>query len=281
MQRNTHSSINILALLTFVAQGRAQRDAQSNALAVQNTKQKRVLAELDEQLQDLYTARDAANAQATHNEILFEASSNDWELRDIALVLTVDGELHAVKRSNGQWVWSLHDSSAGSANVISQPLVSSRSTYGSTVSATSEEVNASRGMSTQASYLSGKPEEEDEVYILEPTAGGSIFVYNRSKHTTTKLPLSISELVNLSPFTFPGDDSRMFVSQKTTSLVGIDLASGKLAGVFGPEAGWCEWQSNKSGMMDAECEEGIQSRPRDLLYLGRTGMFGRTEVRCR
>ena len=265
------TQLNILMLIMTIlrllpgVRGQAER-AEDKSLSTRSQIRQKALAELDEQLQDLYSARDFAYG-ATGPESLFSAANHDWELRDIALVLTVDGELHAVKRSTGQHVWSLHDSSSGQDNIISQPLVAARSSYPNT-SAVADHTTG-QGLSSHAN--SSPPDQSDEVYILEPTAGGSIFVYSRSKQSTTKLPLTMAELVNLSPFTFPGDDSRMFVSQKTTSLVGVDLASGKLAGVFGPEAGWCEWQSNRNGMMDSDNEEGIQTRPRDLLYVGRTG----------
>lgn len=131
-------------------------------------------------------------------------------------------------------------------------------------------------------------EEEEEVYIIEPHSAGDIYLYtraNKSAHladewtdqpgSLQKLPLSMLQLVALSPFTFPSDSSRMFAGRKETKLVGVDLKSGRLVGVFGSGAGWCEWDELAQGRVrtEEECDEEISRRPEDLLYIARTGML--------
>jgi hypothetical protein len=189
-----------------------------------------------------------------------------YELANLALLSAVDGSVFAVNRQTGRWIWTLHSNEA----TVLSPLVASQTNV--TPSAYSAGLLTSKPPELP---LPGDQQEAtpDEVYVVEPTAGGSIYLHVKSSGTTQKLPLTIAELVDLSPFTFPSDDSRMFVGKRTTSLVGVDLASGKLVGVFGPEAGWCEWNGKQGIAKDEECEEGIQSRPRDMLYLGRTGAF--------
>lgn len=188
--------------------------------------------------------------------------STKYELADLVLVTTVaDGAIHALKRETGQWMWTLHDSDAVRARSVLGPLVRSTST-------TSPSANASSHDLSDATRL------PEETYIIEPGTG-AIFLHLRSTGVMQRLPLTISALVDSSPFTFADDTTRMFVGRKTTQLVGVDLASGKMVGIFGPEAGWCEWRT-RPGMTGAgagqyECEDGIDSRPQDLLYLGRTG----------
>jgi len=119
---------------------------------------------------------------------------------------------------------------------------------------------------------------DDETYIIEPAGDGDIYVYSRSSGGLEKLPLSMAELVNLSPFRFPGDNSRMFSASKHTKFVGVDIKTGRLVGVFGSNAGWCEWDEGdelsggaRKERIDEDCEEDIEKRPEDLLYMARTG----------
>ena len=232
---------------------------------------------------DIQHFADRFNAQSkelrpAHNTLhagVLDASNNaPLELSELALVTTVDGAVHAIRRSNGQWAWTLHDNSAEREHFVSQPLVSSRTgppaypNYGSETS--SSNVSAGTSINSRTAQPINDP-LEDEIYVVEPAAEGAIYMHVKSTGKTQKLPLSMAELVERTPFTFPDDDSRMFVGKRTTTLVGVDLATGKLAGVFGAEAGWCEWHNRSPGMRDAESEEGIEHRPRDLLYLGRTG----------
>jgi serine/threonine-protein kinase/endoribonuclease IRE1 len=141
--------------------------------------------------------------------------------------------------------------------------------------------------------------DQDEVYIIEPSSGGDIYLYHKSTGSLQKLPLSVSQLVELSPYDDKAQDGKLFVGKKETKLVGVDLQTGKLVGVFGPEAGWCEWQSlwdqhgaaGQAGTGDvpafSSCAgsdvdlDSIENRPRDLLYLGRTdyhiSIFSKTQ----
>lgn len=185
------------------------------------------------------------------------ATSTGTTLSDIFLVTTIDGQLHALKRNTGQWAWSLHSEANDTHEPT--PLVQSASN-GSTF--------------------------PSELYILEPVAGGQIYVHQTSEDDdddddgeaaggrTTRLPLTLAELVDMSPFVFPGNDlaaDRMFVGSRTTSLVGVDLATGKLVGEFGPGNGWCEWKDAGLSSDAAHADQDdIARRPRDLLYLGKT-----------
>ena len=193
------------------------------------------------------------------------------QLADIALVVGIGGEIHAVRRDTGLWVWSVHDDNPLEQrdDVLRTPLVKSSS--GQSGNTTTDEV------------------EDEEIYIIEPHSAGDIYVYHKPTGKMQRLPLSVAQLVDMSPFTFPIEsaadgDGRLFVGRKETKLVGVDLQTGKLVGVFGPEAGWCEWQTlRKSGssgkqpniaraaaLVEDPEEDSIENRPWDLLYLGRT-----------
>lgn len=175
-----------------------------------------------------------------------EPADDEQALAPLLLVSTVDGQLHGLKRNSGQWLWSLHSENA---SFTPQPLVQSST------------------LAQQSTSADG------ETYILEPVSGGHIYIHQRHQDSTTKLPLTLAELVDMSPFVFPSQHAtsttadRMFVGSRTTSLIGLDLSTGRLVGEFGQGNGWCEWRA--PGLAEAP-EDEIRRRPQDLLYVGRT-----------
>lgn len=236
----------------------------------------------------------SSGSRSSHASSQSVPTPDDFDLADVALVTTLDGRVHALRRETGQWVWTLHDPSSKGAGWVGEPLVSVGSRSASSVngSRSGQDVlnvpPAGPGSRTTGdrSKAGSAEADEDEVYAIEPHSDGDIYVFVRSTKnpdgststgTLQKLPLSVSQLVSLSPFTFPGDSSRIFVGKKESRLVGVDLKTGKLVGVFGPHDGWCEWKDgDRSGMKDngtEECEDRIEGRPEDLLYMGRTGRF--------
>ncbi|GAA5849507.1 hypothetical protein JCM3766R1_000214 [Sporobolomyces carnicolor] len=224
-----------------------------------------------------------------------EPSSSSFALSPLVLAVTVDGQVHALKRDTGQWVWTLHDDGGvalggpGRGSVEERkrrsragesfggPLVKSvsRRRAGNAPLDRSNETGLSPvGDETDDSEATGR---DDETYIIEPAGDGDIYVYSRTSGGLEKLPLSMAELVNLSPFRFPGDSSRMFSASKHTKFVGVDIKTGRLVGVFGSNAGWCEWDEvdelsggTKKERIEEDCEEDIAKRPEDLLYMART-----------
>ncbi|GAA6061077.1 hypothetical protein JCM10212_006278 [Sporobolomyces blumeae] len=215
-----------------------------------------------------------------------------FSLSPLVLAVTVDGQVHALKRDTGQWVWTLHDDGGvalggigrGSqeerlrrtraGDAVGGPLVQSVGRRKAAHSVRSNDTGLSAGPSHAGT---GDGNDDDETYIIEPSGDGDIYVFSRANGGLDKLPLSMAELVNLSPFRFPGDNSRMFSASKHTKFVGVDLKTGRLVGVFGSNAGWCEWDEadelvagSKKERFDEDCEEDIAKRPEDLLYMART-----------
>lgn len=175
-------------------------------------------------------------------------------LSPVFLVATIDGQLHGLERTTGEWKWSLH---AENNSFVPSPLIKTNTSNSNLAPAASAQ----------------------ETYILEPVSGGNIYIHQRNAGSTVKLPLTLAELVDESPFVFPASapgtnpdhqpDDKMYVGSRSTSLVGVDLASGRLVGEFGQSNGWCEWR--EPGLASGESyEEEIRRRPQDLLYIGRT-----------
>ncbi|GAA6031523.1 hypothetical protein JCM8097_006498 [Rhodosporidiobolus ruineniae] len=205
-----------------------------------------------------------------------------FELSPLVLAVTVDGQVHALKRETGQWVWTLHDDGGVALGGAGRGLPRRRGKAGEAyggplVRSVSRRRKTAVGSSGRANETGVIPvesdDDNDETYIIEPVGGGDIYVYTRSTGGLEKLPLSMQELVALSPFRFPGDSTRMFSASKNTRFVGVDLKTGRLVGVFGSNAGWCEWDETDEltgRQIDMDCEEDIEKRPEDLLYMART-----------
>lgn len=215
----------------------------------------------------------------------------DLVLSPLVLAVTVDGHVHAIKRETGQWVWTLHDDGGAALGGVTKQEREQRLRGGAVGGPLVKSVGRKRNNSTLNPALSLSSDETDllqvkldqmkeEIYVIEPHSAGDIYLYTPppttippTAGTLQKLPLSMTQLVSLSPFTFPSDSSRMFVGRKETKLVGVDLRSGRLVGVFGSGEGWCEWDEQREGRVktEEESDEDIFRRPEDLLYMARTG----------
>ena len=211
-----------------------------------------------------------------------EPSINNLALSPVVLAVTVDGHVHGLQRTTGQWLWTLHDDGGAAAGAgATGGAHSSSGRLGSTNPLTSPLVKSRSRRTTVPSPLAPRSNDtavapaeslDEEVYVIEPAGPGAIYLYTKSDGALQKLPLSMQELVNLEAFTFPTDDSRMFVGQKESKLVGVDLRTGRLVGVFGNGDGWCEWDqdSDRATVAADECDDHIQRRPEDLLYMAKT-----------
>lgn len=207
-------------------------------------------------------------------------------LSPLVLAVTVDGHVHALQRETGQWLWTLHDDGGvalGGATKAErlQRLKAGEAVGGALVKAATRRRMANAGGAAAAAngtglILTDDDELEDEMYVIEPFSGGDIYLHTRNSDgegELEKLPLSMQELVARSPFSFPAPSSRMFIGKKDTKFVGVDLRTGRLVGVFGADAGWCEWDEQREArvLREEEYDEEISRRPEDLLYMARTG----------
>jgi serine/threonine-protein kinase/endoribonuclease IRE1 len=182
----------------------------------------------------------------------------EHDLLDIVLVASVDGKLHALNRSSGHALWSMSSfatTTSVSAPSSLSPLVRSPSSH--------------------------DPDDDDEpeTYLIEPQSG-HIYVLHNPSSPLQRFPFSMAELVDLSPFTstpMDGEQTRVFVGRKETSLLLIELETGKIKATLNSE---CPpiFDSDKPLRKDNDDEDEDEddktqiSAPTEV-YIGRTGDY--------
>jgi serine/threonine-protein kinase/endoribonuclease IRE1 len=178
--------------------------------------------------------------------------SSEYDLLDTVLAASVDGKFHALSRSSGHTLWSM--SSFATTTSVSAP--------------------ASLAPLVRTPHTSFVEEETDdhETYIIEPQSG-EIYVLADPASPLQRFPFSVQELVDMSPFTSSNaEHTRVFVGRKETSLLLIELETGKIKATLNSE---CppEWEDGKKDEIDLDdlgAENDTISSPAQV-YIGRTG----------
>lgn len=186
-----------------------------------------------------------------------EGLEESLELLDIVLVASVDGNLHALNRSTGDTHWSMSSATSGSVPSSLGPLVRTK-------------------------HPEHDPDDDEahEVYVIEPQSG-DIYVMPTPDSPLQRLPFSMSQLVEMSPYSISGDDSmKVFVGKKETSLLLVELETGRVKATVDPHSE-CPWdpfedisrKSEEDIDLD-ELEDSTQSKgflPGTEVFIGRTG----------
>ena len=173
-------------------------------------------------------------------------SLQDWEVADFVLLATVDGKIHARDRKTGEPKWALE---------ADTPMV--------------EIVYNERNSSLESEE--GERLEDDElVWIVEPSQDGNLYVYSGPDLGMQKLGLTIKQLVeDLSPFAGQ-DPPVVYTGQKKNTLFTVDAATGSILKMFSSsgssiiDEGSCRRVNGLGGMSGEECESV------GTLILGRT-----------
>ncbi|CAE6377832.1 serine/threonine-protein kinase/endoribonuclease IRE1 [Rhizoctonia solani AG-1 IB] len=161
-------------------------------------------------------------------------AGQDVRLLDIVLAASVDGRFHALNRTTGELIWSMADDlayvqSPRDPNTEGVPSMGSQTPLYNLV------------RSDHRSLIdSEQVDEEEETYVVEPQTG-EVFVLHPGDAPVERLGYSVPQLAELSPFIPPGDDERVFHGTTSTSLITIDLLTGRILGVYGEH---CTWDDN-------------------------------------
>lgn len=195
------------------------------------------------------------------------------EILNVVLVASVDGKFHALNRTTGGKLWSMPSS---------PPPRASPSSSGHEVV---QPVPSILGPLVSTKHLDVDPDIDDdpfsqETYIVEPQSG-DIYVTTSNSPTAPlqRLPFSMSQLVDMSPFSFGEGDGRVFVGRKKTSILLIELETGRVKAVLDSECPWDTLNDStdfvEQDVMDVDLDEleglkSLQQRPHEVL-IGRTG----------
>ncbi|KAK3718932.1 bifunctional endoribonuclease/protein kinase ire1 [Vermiconidia calcicola] len=134
-------------------------------------------------------------------------SLQDWQVEDIILLATVDGNLHARDRKTGAARWQLE---------TDRPMV--------------ETVYHRYNKSLDENG----PEQEDPLWIVEPSQDGSIYVYAPgSGFGVQKLQHTVKELAELAPYATEGHPAVTYTADKKTELHTVNAATGHILKTFG------------------------------------------------
>ena len=153
----------------------------------------------------------AAPAQASSTAAglapqLHARSLQDWEVEDFVLLATVDGTIHARDRKTGSARWALE--------VPSSPVV--ESTY---------------HRANRSTFDHSQP-EDDFIWIVEPSQGGSLYIYSPGPNAgLQKLGLTVKQLVDETPYSGI-DPAVTYTARKETTLYTIDARTGNVLRVF-------------------------------------------------
>jgi len=184
--------------------------------------------------------------------------SNDLEILNIVLLASVDGNLHALNRSTGTVLWSMSSNSPDSPSALG-PLVRTK----------------------QAVTLDDEGDDfQQEYYVIEPQSG-DIYIMSSKSEPLQRLPFSMSTLVDMTPFRLSGEeDSKTFIGRKETSLLLIELETGRIKQTISSECPWNEYEDPFEDLREAEEEldsddqDGARPpkprKPTDV-FVGRTG----------
>ncbi|CAD6900588.1 unnamed protein product [Tilletia controversa] len=133
--------------------------------------------------------------------------------------------------------------------------------------------------------------EQVGIYVVEPSSAGDIYMLTPASPKSgaspggdeqqgegadplsvprthlSKLPLTLPQLVQLSPFSFAGDDTRIFIGHKSTTLVELDIATGSIGAVWG---GSSPDSAATNASFDDHSTHGHDQARRPWTYIGRT-----------
>ncbi|KAH8990794.1 hypothetical protein EDB92DRAFT_723504 [Lactarius akahatsu] len=186
------------------------------------------------------------------------------EVLNVVLVASVDGKFHALNRTTGGKLWSMPSS----------PPPSSTQGASQTVPAILEPLISTKHLDADPDL--GDDSFAHETYIVEPQSG-DIYVTSSSSPTAPlqRLPLSMTQLVERSPFSFGEADGRSFVGSKKTSILLLELETGRVKAALDSECPWDAWNDfSEQDVMDIDLDELEGIKPSRLypseIFIGRT-----------
>ncbi|KIJ27983.1 hypothetical protein M422DRAFT_54820 [Sphaerobolus stellatus SS14] len=167
----------------------------------------------------------------------------ELELLDIVVAASMDGKLHGLKRKTGRVLWSMKE-------------VPETSTTNTLPNAFDSLVRTDHHSICDSELFIIEP-QSGEIYLLPPKAAPS--------DPLQRLPLSIQQLVEMSPFSFPGDEGRVFVGRKETVMMMVELETGKVKRMFNSDKEFsAEQEENEQDGLDGTKPPKYYSKDRNI-----------------
>lgn len=176
---------------------------------------------------------------------VFLSASETCGNRKLLLVTTLDGQLHSINSESGEIRWSVQAKGG--------PLLTSLSHANISRYFSSNNVNKMDGIRRESEEESFSSLEEDSAYFVIPSINGNLYVYIPGTVGLEKLPISIRELVELSPF--HAIDGTLYISSKQTNVFVLNANTGDVV---------CEYDSVSQAefqRMYSNCMHTISSLP--------------------
>eukprot|EP00833_Pecoramyces_ruminatium_P015864 jgi/Orpsp1_1/1189896/evm.model.d7180000075309.1 len=173
----------------------------------------------------------------------FKRDSNGPKSLDVAIVTTLDGNIHGINKATGERLWTL-DLDQGSmikSKLHDFPDLNSKKPIKNFEeekhkrpkdnNVKNKENNKKNNSKSSTEIKKGNDElalrREDifnEIFIPEPTEDGNIFVMKPGEDLHV-LPFSIKALVEQAPF---AQNENIYLGSKTTNILVLNLYTGKL-----------------------------------------------------
>lgn len=174
---------------------------------------------------------------------LLARSLQDWQVEDVILLATVDGNIHARDRKTGVARWQL---------MTDRPMV--------------ETIYHRHNRSVDE----GGREEEDPLWIVEPSQDGTIYMYAPSSgFGITRLRFTVKELVERSPYATDGQPSVVYTAEKKNTLYTVDASNGRILKRFSPGGAALNEDRSCRTVNPLEAFDEINCEPVGTLTLGR------------
>ncbi|SMR55366.1 unnamed protein product [Zymoseptoria tritici ST99CH_3D1] len=169
-------------------------------------------------------------------------SLQDWQVEDIMLLATVDGNLHACDRRTGIPRWTLETDR--------------------------EMIETVRHRNNKTVDEDGI-EQEDPLFIVEPTQDGSIYILAPG-FGLQRLGYTVKQLADLSPYAGEGYPAVAYTAEKKNTLYTVDAATGNILKSFSSAGSMVNEDQSCRRVDPLGALEGDECQAVGTLTLGRT-----------
>lgn len=145
----------------------------------------------------------------------------DWEVENLVLLATIDGNIHALDRQSGKERWSL--------GIPNSPMV--------------DTVHHKLNRSDQED---GSEVEDDYMFIVEPSKDGNLYIQHRDPRIgLQRLRVTVRSLAESTP-QFVDDPPLVTISSQETTAYVVDAASGNILQQFDKYRGFANDDQSRS-----------------------------------